>query len=439
MRFPSAKAKAFVKHFNPYRGKYVMQGMSPLFDEPYWFHEEKQLTSGLIAKAILEQLVVGWFTTHVPNCLGVDLDDHRGKAWTGQQAPSAYLLNVYRQVTERIGRPSLLIQSPHGLHGYWMLTERVPAAILYEQASKKLGGLPVEIKPTPTTALRIPTERRLLDPVTFQLLNQQFETVVENMPVYHPVLVFNTIPEDIRETLQTKRQKLRSFRALGRIEKAEQAVHFYDGASNDAFLELCNVYRCAGLSEEDALYRFQVKLEQSPLYDGELKHKPRRLLQRICSEYKRNPYNPQPRQEVQLSLFNQFIVDELSSRHPFARQRTQPVRRFIEKILLWADWHDDILQDPGKTAVFDYLYRYYRKNRRAGYYPLPRSLLKKTNSHYETLMPWLESEGFIEPAPYKYSAMQNICRYYKVHREGFLMKVIHRRAGDFGVRASSPL
>lgn len=432
------KAQTFVKHFTPYRGRYTMQGRSPLFDEPCWFTRTERLTGGVIAKAILERLVVGWFTTYVPRCLGVDVDDHRGRAWTGRGQPSAYLLAIYDQVVARLGcRPSLLLQSPRGLHGYWILSERMPAEILHAQASARLAGLPVEIRPTPTTALRIPAERRLMDPATFQLLSQPFEAVLDAMPIYHPVVVFYTIPEEIRQTLLTKRRKLRSFRAVGRVEDAERSVHFYAGQSNAAFLELCNVYRCAGLDEDEALYRFQLKLEQSPLYDGELRQKPGRLLQRIRSEYRGNPYTPQPR-EVQLGLFNGYVVGELVARHPFARQRTAPIRRFLDRVLLWCDWHDDILQDRGRTAVFDYLFTYYRKNRRAGYYPLPYTFLRKANSQYASLMPWLQAEGFIEPAPYGYSTILNVCKYYKVQREGFLMREVRRQAGDSGVRAAPP-
>lgn len=396
-----------------------MKGRGELFREPYWFTKNERLTSGLIRRAILEQVVVGWFTTHVPNVLGVDIDDHRGRAWQGEAHPSAYLLNIYSQTMSRIGyQPSLLIQSPRGLHAYWVLSERLPATILYEKASTRLKGLPVEIKPTPTTSLRIPAERRVLDPVTLQYLNRQFEDVVEEIPVYHPALLLHTLPNQIRESLLTKRRKLRSFRANRKIEEAEASVHFYDGQSNDAFLELCNVYRCAGLTEEKALARFQLKLEQSPLYDGELKHDPNRLLQRIRCEYRKNPYSPKIK-VVQPSLFNQTIVSILAEHQPFAKQRTEPVRRFVERILLWADFHDGILEDPGRTAIFDYLFTYYRKNRREGYYPLSYNLLKKANSHYETLMPWLTEAGFLDPAPYRYSERLHICRYYRINRARF--------------------
>lgn len=416
----STKPGFFLKYFKPYQNKYTLCGKSELLGESYWFTKIDRLTLGLIRKAILEQVVVGWFTTHVPNVLGVDIDDHRGQAWYGEARPSAYLLNTYGQIVSRIGyHPSLLIQSPHGLHAYWVLSERLPAEMLHDKARTRLKDLPVEIKPTPTTSLRIPAERRVLDTQTLQFINQPLEQILQNMFIYHPALILDGLPAEIREDLLTKRRKLRSFRASRRIEEAEKSIHFFDGQSNDAFLELCNVYRCAGLKQEEAVYRFHLKFEQSPLYDGELKHSPRRLLQRIHCEYRKNPYSPKPK-AVQVGLFNSTIAERLAAIHPFAKQRTQPIYRFVERILFWADWHDEIIKDPARTAVFDYLYTYYRKNRKAGYYPLPFTILKKANSHYESIMTWLEKVGFIEPAPFTYSKRLHICRYYSFDRARFL-------------------
>jgi len=61
------------------------------------------------------------------------------------------------------------------LHGFWLLSERLPADILTEAASKKLKGIDVEIKPTPANSLRIPAEKRFLDPQSMQLLNKPIE------------------------------------------------------------------------------------------------------------------------------------------------------------------------------------------------------------------------------------------------------------------------
>ncbi len=415
-----SKAKIFIDRFIPYRKKYTIQG-NDLFGEPYWITLRRYLSDGIITKAILGRMVVGYFLTSVPNTLGIDIDDHRGgKAWSGQAA-SPLLLNLYDQVRDRLrGSPSLLIQSPRGLHAFWILTERLPAELLNQLAGKRLKGLQVEVKPTPSTALRIPAEKRIIDPRTFQLLNQSFEKTISELHTYHPAILFDEdfLSETVRESLQEKKNRLRVFKHIPRIEKAEkELLPLEDGNTNTAFLKLCLVYRCAGLDIDQALYRFALCLERSPVYTGDL-HDPRRLRQRIESEFRKNrrEFIPQLRTD-QESLFNGIIAERIAERQPFAKQRREPIKRFIEGVLSWADWHDEVVKDRNQLALFDFLYPYYRKYRREGFYPLPRSYLRTLNQRYFEFMDWLEGIGFIEPAPYKPSARLHICKYYRIITE----------------------
>jgi hypothetical protein len=119
------------------------------------------------------------------------------------------------------------------------------------------------------------------------------------------------------------------------------------------------------------------------------------------------------------------VAEHLVELSPFAVQRRKPIRRFIMAMLKWANWHDEVFADNRQTALFDFLYPYYRKNRREGYYPLPKSVLRKWNGHHEELMPWLERIGFLTPAPYGYSSLLGISRYYAINREPFLEKCGH--------------
>jgi len=414
------KADAFILTFKPYRNRYTRQHAT-LFGEG-WITESEYLSKGLIAQAILEQLVLGYFASHVPDILGVDLDDHQGRAWSGVEA-SPMLLSMYDQAVRRLRvRPSVLVQSPRGLHCYWRFSQRLPAAVLYELARRRLQGVPCEIKPTPTTALRIPAERRLLDPETLQLLNAPVEKLYPAIQVYHPAILFDeeALPETVRESLQAKRQRLRVFKNVPRIESVEaEEVPLRNGATNEAFLRLCLVYRCAGLDVEEALYRFALVLEQSPGYTGDLRNQ-RRLRQRVESEYRSNQWERiEAPPEVQPGLWDAAIVDNVAKHHPFSRQRTGPVRRFVSKLIAWCAWHDQVLESPGQVAYFDFLYPYYRKNRREGLYPLPRSVLHKWNDRWYQLLPWLCEIGLLERSWYQYSADLHICRYYQVHRERF--------------------
>ena len=89
------KTNAFVSTFNPYRKKFTMKYQSPLFGEMVWTTREGFLSSDNIRRAIIEQLTVGFFVTHTPNVVGIDIDDHNNLG-------EGYLLNVYNQVVRRM-------------------------------------------------------------------------------------------------------------------------------------------------------------------------------------------------------------------------------------------------------------------------------------------------------------------------------------------------
>lgn len=415
-QYTSKKTNDFVNTFRPYRQKYTIKEHAELFDESIWFTQNKYLSKKLIEKAILEKLAVGYFLTTVPNVLGIDIDDHRNQG-------ESYLLSVYNQLIGKLGTyPSLLVKSPRGLHSYWILNQRLPADVLHKAAAGRIGAVPVEIRPTPTTSLRIPAEKRFIDPRTRQLLNLPFDQVLQTADIYHPAFLFDDsfLPEKIRETLRERRSHIRALKAIPKIETVEnELLPFIDGFTNDKYLRLVTAYRLSGFTVEDAIYRFAVCLAQSPGYNGDLRD-PQRLKKRIESSFKNIKYKPKPR-EIQNSLFNQVIIDSLVEIQPFAKQREKPIERFIGKVLSWADWHDEIIRNSGKTAFFDYLYPYYRKNRKAGLYPLPSNYFKKQNFRYYELFDWLIDTGFIERSGFNYSTWYSQCKYYRILRDKYVV------------------
>ncbi len=412
----------FIKTFNPYRKRYTVQD-NGLFNAQ-WFTNNEILNIGIIRRAILGEIVAGYFVTNSPNILGIDIDDHYNTAWKGGR-PSPYLLSVYNQVVQKLRcLPSLLLQSPRGLHAYWILNQTIPAVILFDEAKKLIGNIPVEIKPTPTVSLRIPQENRFLDPENLQLLNIPFYLIMQQMAIYHPAIVFDEalLPAMIRESLSTRRAKLKVLKSLPKIERVEkELMPFRNGQTNDVKLKLCLTYRMAGLSVEEAVYRFGMCILQSPFYTGNLRD-PGRIEQFVRYEYSRNvqeKYTPKPR-DLQLDFFNDLAAGKIAEMQPFAKQRRKPVLKLVNGILQWADWHNEILKNKGQTAFFDYLYPWYRKNRKAGYYPLPQSYLRKLNFRYFDVIPWLEDIGFLKSAPFKYLPKGGICKYFEIKRDGFI-------------------
>jgi len=407
-----SSAEVFVKMFNPFRSRYAYQGHSPLLDEPWWSTQNQYLKTPMIENAILGQLVIGFFLTTTTTVLGVDIDDH-------QRRGDGYLLAVYERVVRALrSYPSIAVKSPRGFHAFWILSERLPWIVLNDVARERLKGIPIEIKPTPEQALRIPAESHLIDPENMQLLNIPFEAVAPAMRLHHPSEMFSTdyVPDAVRESLQKKRSNLRLVHAIPRLEQVEKgALPFQNGGTNEAFLQLCCAYRCAGLDTDQAFYRFILCLAQSPGYTGDLRNQ-RRLLRRIESEYRSNPYQPKAA-PIQYDLFDVSFAEDLAARSPFSVQRQKPIELFILRILRWKHLHDEILKDNGQTAFWDYLYPFYRKNRSEGYYPLAAKFLRTANKRYEQLLPWLIDVKFIEPAPYRYSPKVGICKYYRISED----------------------
>lgn len=409
----------FTNDFKPYRGKYIKQFkvkaeeyLFPGMDHE-WRTVKRYLTRSYIEKAIAGIILIGWFNNLKPNVIGIDLDDHQGTAWEGVSC-SPQLLSKYNRVLQVFPEPSVLVQSPRGLHVYYVLYDRMPSYLIEGLARDKLKGIPCEVRPTPDLALRIPEASRILDPVTL-LPDPRRKTIK-----HHPAMLFDDqyLPEAVRNTLQDRKKKIRAFMYSAKIERVEGLyTPIVRGFSNEALNHLIPVYKKAGLSSEEAIYRFTVLLQQSPIYTGELKN-PKRLEQRICSYYQKdyNNYVPQP-QVLQLNLLHKPLVENLVKQSPFGYQRDKAIESFLYSLLNWCAWHDEILKDPKQTAYFDYLYPWYRKNRKAGYYPLPQTFLVKSNQRYFEIMAWLQEIGFIINAPFKYLPKGGICKYYRVRTE----------------------
>lgn len=121
-------------------------------------------------------------------------------------------------------------------------------------------------------------------------------------------------------------------------------------------------------------------------------------------------------QNIELDMFDMLMVEKLADAHPFSRQRTQPIERFLKGLCRWFSWHDAIYKDKNELARFDYFYKFYRQNRKRAFYPLPRKLMVKFDHRYYELVDWLKDAGFLTQAPFEYSADAHICRYYKIDR-----------------------
>jgi len=407
----------FVQKHNPFRKQYAIQykQFNPLlkgFDNA-WKTNHEYLHDNIIARALNGNLVVAYLAGTVTRTLGIDIDDHQGKG-------EAYLLNLYNQVVQRVGiNPSVLVKSPHGLHAFWYFTNLLPTDHLVETAKNKLQGIPIEVKPSTTEALRIPRTGMILDPDTYHRIATPADEYIGAATQYHYAELFNG---DIHNytTARQKRDKIVSLRNAEKLSMIEAEIvpyGFLNGISNEQFLRLEFAYRSAGLSLEGALDRFKLILDRSFAYNRYKSNaiSVKDIYRRLVCTYKKNS-TPKRSKPVQPSLFDNPLIDDLIEASPFAKQRELPLRRFLTELLSWCDWHDSITTDKAQLAVFDWLYPYYRKNRKEGLYPLPYNQLKQWNGHYTEILDWLKDINIIKESEYTYSKNRGICKYYWINR-----------------------
>jgi hypothetical protein len=419
-------SKDFVDIFSPFRGKYVkkvpIDYTGDLFNPENleWRLYKTPLQLFLIQRALEGREIIACFQRTYTNVLGLDIDDHTGTAWTGGIA-SYYLLDTYHSVIERLGFwPNILVQSPRGLHCYFIFDEKVPIKILEELAAPRLYDLVqknrVEILPTTKKALRIPQNTLFLDPHTLASIEPPSKDNIKEIPVGG--LFDKSLKTVISK--QTKKKQRQLFKSLTKFEIFEnRCAPLINNNTNDEVVILWCVYRDGELPLDQAVERFmRGVVDKSALYEGELNN-PHRVKQRIASIYRNKKIKKEiiPRcDNLQYQLFDDVRIDQLMERDfPFSNQRIQPVRYFLQRLFWWAEWHDQIKNDCVLITYFDYMYPWYRKNRKEGLYPLPSNCLKKWNSHYTSIIDWLIKIGFLEPAPYKYSPDAGICQYYRIH------------------------
>jgi hypothetical protein len=425
-------ASRFKENFSPYTGKHIYQKQTPnifgqadLFE---WRTIEQPLNDNKINRAIDGKITLGYFLSVCPVCLSLDIDDHGKKG-------DDYLVLLYRNICHDVAIPSLLCKTPHGIHAFYFLAHPVPEPLVMRHARRLLRDVPVELKPTTTVGLRIPTERGLLDPLTLQPLQKPFDEAVDAATVYYPAELFGMeiMPRKILEGLKERQSGIRvqTWKKVGKATEEYATYGIQPGETNAALCDLVPVYRSAGLTPEETAAEFTMLL--APHYAGELR-KYRRLLQRVHSFYRNEPenrFNALPK-VYEVELFTEMIAetiaglvsgptDTVQQRGALTKKR-RTVKKAVTLIESWKLYLDDVIAGKQSLAMWDYLYAFFKKNTSEGLYPISRNIFKKKmHEHYESwLLPFLLEIGYLERSHYKYSRLYGICYYYRINSGKFI-------------------
>lgn len=387
-------AREFLAHIRPFQNKYALQTKRvDMFSAREWVTVNKRLHAKTIERALYARADIAWFSafnTHAL-CLDIDAHDIDADAFTLTET----LRERYLEAVRLVGHtPSLLYQSARGLHAYWLLSSPVPDKMLllsmYDKRAE-LQRIHAEIRGTSNHALRIPRYDKQLDPTTLSPIPLSFDALK-----FRPYELLTETPATLRMSFKQRQTIVRSVRVQRQLEELESAYTFAAHASNEAFKRLVAAYFARGLPQSEAVERLKCKLFADG-YIGELSNT-HRLAQRVASSYKslkRQPYTPDIAST--LTFADVELIDTLTAKHPFARQRTSAVRRFLEHLFHWCSWHDAIwTHSQQDVTLMSFLYAGYRTQRRLGRYPLPWAVMEKWNFRAYEIVQWLKREHIIQ-------------------------------------------
>lgn len=430
--------REFIENVRPFQGRFVAQtGRVDMFGHAEWVTVEKRLHAKAIGNAIFGRVNLGWLSAFSAYSLCFDIDAHDIEAEPYTLSPVLHLR--YLEAVKLVGHtPSLLFQTPRGLHAYWLLTQPIPDKVLLLSMSERSAALQkicAELKGTSKQALRIPRHDRQLNPETLAPVPLNF-----NGQKFNPVDLLNETPATLRENLRQRQTIARSLRTVKQLEQFESEFCFVARASNESLKKLAAGYFARGLSQAEAVERLQIKLF-SDGYRGELSN-PHRLAQRVASTYRNLKRQPIAQSVASTLTFTDIeFIETLTAKHPFARQRTQAVRRFLESLFYWLSWHDTIWKESQQdVTLLSWLYAGYRTQRRLGRYPIPARLIEKWNARGYEIFSWLIAEKVIHDPKTKFFFVSDnwsatlkknpgflsTCKFYEVRR---LVEVAPRDTG----------
>jgi hypothetical protein len=439
------EAVEFIELFRPHTGRYVEKDPT----KGYQLKRE-ELTPQIIEAHMKGERVISFFTRVTRNVVGMDIDDHQGGGWVGDE-PTFMLKAKYNEVIWRLGqKPSGVFKSDHGLHAYWLLTVSVPDRTMIEVLKDRFGELLTdedmriaEVLPTNAAALKIPRPDRYLNA---ELKPEKFPGF-KALTVYPIQAIFGE--ELTSEALRYRRACNRasstkpapkvggktkkstateSARAptgtattpvtLADIEKVEaECGPFRNGKGNAQYLRLMAAYRRAGISQSEAVDRIKRILARSPGYIGDIRTG---VEARVAASYRRLKGPAEGiglecaalRRDRHAMAFITLTLDDLGMKNALRRAAGE---RFLLKLWAWKKYLDGIRRRPEDAWAWDCENPRFRKLMTEGYYPLPSRLLRSWRHDYNKITNELKAIGAIVESPYHYSSDIGYCKHYALN------------------------
>jgi hypothetical protein len=420
--------KEWEKIHSPFTGKY-RKGIETknvnLFGEKEteWIQIEKKLSKELIYKARIGQAKIGYFSTLSPDIVGIDLDFHdRQNPWSSKELPRT--LEAYENLVLAIRfHPSIVYRSPRGIHIFFKFNTRAPWELLRDRIREGLEDLEetihAEILPSPTSSLRIDSIHSYLNPITLENIDPP---KLEEIKTYSIAELYGYDLEDWKKPSK-KRERSYSLKKQATLESLEESI-LPITKSNQLFKDcpLLPAYFKSGLSIKQAGERIIVLLNRSGYSRGkELLANPKRLEEKLKSSwdnFKRKSYVFEGiKKERQLELRDIYFIECLLYDSPFTNVRIDKFKKFLENLLGWIRYQQNLTQTEKEWFSFFYTYRNgntisgYRIFSKKGWIPIPSKMLWKIDRRYKDFLSFLESKGVLKIET-GYSIEKSQCRYF---------------------------
>jgi hypothetical protein len=422
-----------ITYLQPDKNRYAQR------DGATWRYIQRPPSAKTLEMARRGEVRVAFYAYSQTVIAAVDIDHHiKGSpAWRRGRCADQLRGDYDDVVTAMNGvYPTMLTKSPRGLHCRWRLSEQLPTMLVVELVEKRLSNLiaskRIEVLPTQSRPLAIPSDDSYLNPRTLKAI----EADHVSWEHLHPALLFDEeyTPSAIREKLIKPKysgvgnhspRKPSTQTAL----KAEKAwTPLANGKTNEALCHLIPAYRAGGLTANDIIVRLQKLIMNSPKYAGDLREE-KVLRRRVRYFYKKSVDDLAVRAVTSMpshrvNAYDKAVIENLCKSHPFAPQRTEPIRRFLLEMVNWKRRMRDIYENESHRETWSYLYPNFKWNMKLGYVPFPQTILLKWNRRYWQIIAWLKLIGFLEPynairrigrkRP-SYSSANGMCIHYRIY------------------------
>lgn len=435
MAVASPLTSAFLRAVPIYRKSYVQKieayetdwrGQRALCE--HWTGGRGTLNNTVVESALAGTLTIAAYGTTATHVIALDIDAHGVRSDSERRR---ILVALYERTVSAFDRhyPSLLYRTPNGLHAYYLLAEWRPSVVLKNEFADKLlangilppsRGIGVEVKLTHREALRLPRKDSQLDPETLQPID-----FAPDGYLYYPdeLIGERGTTEYARESIKKRKSHLRNLTAadLSICRAESQAAPFVNGGTNEPYKRLIVAYIASELTRDESIKRILKIARNSPRYTGGLLNF-RTVRSKVDSSYRNlkatGALGGGSETAFQTELGDADLIASLVTICPQKLRKRATI--LLERLLAWQRWQDSIFADPAAVSVQDFLYRYYRHNRRRGLYPLPSSMLKRWGGfrYYREIIDWLESVGVLSASEgFDYSSFLGVCRYYRIQLE----------------------